>query len=364
MSGASVTIKDLHKSYGNFKAVDGVSLDVASGEFVTLLGLSGSGKTTTLMAVAGFVEQDAGTISIDGKDLSSLPPEKRGLGVVFQNYALFPNLDVYENIAFPLRMRRWRETDIKTAVSQVLGLISLDALGGRRVSELSGGQQQRVALARALVFRPSVLLMDEPLGALDRSMRDQMQGEIKRIQREYGVTVIYVTHDQEEAMALSDRIAVMADGKIRQLGAPAEIYERPASAFIAQFVGTSNRVDVETGVGPDDAVRVRSEAQPRCEFVTSGTSTAYGGKASMIVRPEAIRICKDEPAGAPNRLPATVVLREFLGSSIRYALETEVGPFVVTTGRLSAQADFPNGQTVWLSWEPSDALLFAREERT
>ncbi|MGE0845585.1 MAG: ABC transporter ATP-binding protein [Flavobacteriaceae bacterium] len=362
MSGASVSIRDLHKAYGDFKAVDGVSLDVASGEFVTLLGLSGSGKTTTLMAVAGFVEQDSGTVSIDGRDLSSLPPEKRGLGVVFQNYALFPNLDVYENIAFPLRMRRWQETDIKAAVSQVLGLVSLDALGGRKVSELSGGQQQRVALARALVFRPPVLLMDEPLGALDRSMRDQMQGEIKRIQREYGVTVIYVTHDQEEAMALSDRIAVMAHGRIHQLGAPDEIYERPASAFIAQFVGTSNRVDVMTDAADAATVRVRGEAAPGREFVASRVSGAAGAKASMIVRPEAVRISGKEPAGAPNRLPATVVLREFLGSSIRYAMTTEVGQFVVTTGRLSSQAEFTSGKDVWLSWEPSDALLFAPEE--
>ena len=206
MTGDAVQISHLSKRYSDFVAVDDVSLDVAPGEFVTLLGLSGSGKTTTLMAVAGFVELDAGRIAIDGRDIANLPPEKRDLGVVFQNYALFPHLNVFENVAFPLRMRKWARPAIEKAIGRVLEIVSLGHLATRRIAELSGGQQQRVALARALVFEPPVLLMDEPLGALDRSLRDQLQTEIKRIQRDLGVTVLYVTHDQEEALALSDQI--------------------------------------------------------------------------------------------------------------------------------------------------------------
>ena len=246
MAGASIRIEGLSKRYGEFVAVDDLSLDLGAGEFVTLLGLSGSGKTTTLMAVAGFVEPDAGRIEVGGRNIVDLPPEKRDLGVVFQNYALFPHLNVFENVAFPLRMRRHSTAEIDKAVKRLLGVVGLEAMATRRIAALSGGQQQRVALARALVFEPPALLMDEPLGALDRTLRDQMQTEIKRIQRELGVTVLYVTHDQDEALALSDRIAVMAAGRICQLATPDEIYERPQSAFVAGFVGDSNFFDVDS----------------------------------------------------------------------------------------------------------------------
>src|SRR5215469_1240682 len=243
--GASIDIKALSKTYGGHAAVDQISISMNAGEFVTLLGASGSGKTTTLMMIAGFVTPDAGEIRIDGRDVAGLPPEKRDLGVVFQSYALFPHYSVYENIAFPLRLRKMRGSELERRIKDVLSLVDLSGYQERRIDQLSGGQQQRVALARAIVFSPPVLLMDEPLGALDRKLRDQLQTEIKRIQRDLGVTVVYVTHDQEEALALSDRIAIMEKGRILQLGTPDDVYERPTSAFVASFLGESNLIRVE-----------------------------------------------------------------------------------------------------------------------
>lgn len=358
MSGAAVHISNLSKRYGDYVAVDDISLAVESGEFVTLLGLSGSGKTTTLMAVAGFVEPDAGSIKIDGSGILDLPPEKRGLGVVFQNYALFPHLNVFENIAFPLRMRKWRAADIEKAVKRVLAIVSLEAFAGRRITALSGGQQQRVALARALVFEPPVLLMDEPLGALDRSLRDQLQTEIKRIQRELGVTVIYVTHDQEEALALSDRIAVMADGKICQLGTPDEIYERPNSAFVASFVGDSNRIKVALREREQQYRVVAAHGAPDIPLLATDGAEIGKAEAVMMVRPEAIDLSEAKPAAGINAVPGTVELREFLGASVRFTVSTPLGPMNIRKGRVGSAAAFRPGSQVWASWHAGDGLLF------
>ncbi len=357
MPGAAISIEGLSKRYRDFVAVDDVSLDIASGEFVTLLGLSGSGKTTTLMAIAGFVDLDAGRIAIDGRDLVGLPPEKRGLGVVFQNYALFPHLNVYDNVAFPLRMRRWEKGRIRTAVARVLEIVGLAAFADRRIAALSGGQQQRVALARALVFEPPVLLMDEPLGALDRSMRDQLQTEIKRIQRELAVTVVYVTHDQEEALALSDRIAVMADGRIRQIGTPDEIYERPNSSFVAGFVGESNRVAVRVLEIAGGLARVRVEGSDGADLLAVAADDLSPGPGVLMLRPEAVRLHDTRPGG-PNSLPATVETREFLGASLRLALSTPIGPIVVRKSRLGADAGHGLGTRLSVSFRPEDALAF------
>jgi spermidine/putrescine ABC transporter ATP-binding subunit len=358
MSGAAVQISNLTKSYGDYVAVDDVSLSVGSGEFVTLLGLSGSGKTTTLMAVAGFVEPDAGQITIEGKDILALPPERRGLGVVFQNYALFPHLNVFENVAFPLRMRKWQTAEITKAVERVLSIVSLDAFADRKVTALSGGQQQRVALARALVFEPPVLLMDEPLGALDRTLRDQLQTEIKRIQREVGVTVIYVTHDQEEALALSDRIAVMADGKICQLGTPDEIYERPNSAFVASFVGDSNCVKVELRERSEQYRVVTAEGAPNIPLLATDSAGIGKTGAMMMVRPEAIDLSDAKPAGDVNAVPGKVELREFLGASVRFTVSTPLGPMNIRKGRVGNTSAFKPGSQVWASWRAGDGLLF------
>jgi spermidine/putrescine ABC transporter ATP-binding subunit len=360
-SGASVEINRLTKSYGSARVVDGVSMSVSAGEFVTLLGSSGSGKTTTLMAIAGFVMPDSGDIRIDGRDIARLLPEKRGLGVVFQSYALFPHYDVFENVAFPLRLRKTHAADLKRRVNEALELVGLGAFGKRRISQLSGGQQQRVALARALVFSPPVLLMDEPLGALDRKLREQLQSEIKRIQRDLGVTVIYVTHDQEEALSMSDRIAIMSDGRIAQIDTPDLVYEQPATPFVASFLGESNFIDVASVGHVDGFGVVRTTGDNPLSL--SGRWAAGGatkdGDAMAMIRPESFMIDGDA-SDAGNQAPATILQREYLGSSIRLLVE---GPLGKTNLRLNARdrAEVPAvGAKVNLTWRSEDTILFSR----
>lgn len=239
-TGKPLSVTDLRKTYSGVTAVDTVSMEIAGGEFVTFLGSSGSGKTTTLMMIAGFCEPDSGQIVVGGRDVTRLAPQKRGLGFVFQQYLLFPHMTVWENVAFPLQLRGVPKAELRRRVGETLEIAGLSAMARRRPRELSGGQQQRVALCRALVYRPPVILMDEPLGALDKKLRDQLQTEIKRIQQELGLTVIYVTHDQEEALVLSDRIAVMRDGRIDQFDTPRELFERPRTPFVADFLGAAN----------------------------------------------------------------------------------------------------------------------------
>jgi spermidine/putrescine ABC transporter ATP-binding subunit len=359
--GATVEVSGLVKRYGSDNVVDDVSLRVESGEFVTLLGASGSGKTTTLMMIAGFVTPTAGEIKISGKDISRLPPERRGLGVVFQSYALFPHYSVFENIAFPLRLRRMPEDEIKRRVHEVLELMQLAEFGDRRIAQLSGGQQQRVALARAIVFSPPVLLMDEPLGALDRKLRDQLQTEIKRIQRDLGVTVIYVTHDQEEALAMSDRIAIMSKGRIAQLGTPDLVYQEPSSPFVASFLGESNFIDVQ-GVDVNGrfakVVCAKNGQQPFAGRLVQ--PIAAGNDLVAMVRPEAIGIAR--AAGpADNQVQGTVELREFLGSSVRLAVRCDFGELTVRVPRLEIDASLAVGAPVNLRWRSEDMILFRRQ---
>ena len=359
-SGAAVEIDQLMKSYGNACVVDKVSMSIAAGEFVTLLGSSGSGKTTTLMAIAGFVMPDSGQIRIDGRDIAGLAPEKRGLGVVFQSYALFPHYDVFENVAFPLRLRKVPQAEIKRRVGDALELVGLGSFGKRRIGQLSGGQQQRVALARAFVFSPPVLLMDEPLGALDRKLREQLQTEIKRIQRDLGVTVIYVTHDQEEALSMSDRIAIMSEGRIVQIDTPDRVYGQPATPFVASFLGESNFIDVNP-TGEDGAFGTAKTTGEKCISLTGRwpAGTARRGEMVAMVRPESFVL--DGKGGAlGNHAPATIVQREFLGSSIRLAVD---GPLGRTTVRLNARdrSDaLEIGAQVNLAWRPEDTILFCR----
>ena len=240
MKSAHVSLQNITKRYGEVVASDDVSLEIAEHEFITLLGPSGSGKTTLLMTVAGFVRADNGRVFIDGKDITEIPAYKRNIGMVFQNYALFPHMSVYDNIAYPLRMRKVLRAKARQMVENVLEVVQLSGLEGRRPSQLSGGQQQRVALARALVFQPPILLMDEPLGALDKKLREHMQLELKHIQEQLGITILYVTHDQEEALTMSTRIAILNHGKIIQLGTALELYEHPVNQFVADFVGETN----------------------------------------------------------------------------------------------------------------------------
>ena len=360
--GASIVIERLDKSYAGLKAVDDVSLSVAAGEFVTLLGASGSGKTTTLMTVAGFVKPDSGAIRIGDRDISKLQPEARGLGVVFQSYALFPHYDVFENVAFPLRVRRLPESEIQKKVTLALEMIDLAALGKRRITQLSGGQQQRVALARAVVFSPPVLLMDEPLGALDRKLREQLQGEIKRIQRELGVTVLYVTHDQEEALTMSDRLAIMRRGRIAQIGSPDEVYARPVSPFVAGFLGESNFLKLNL-ISREHSVAEVATAGPEVRVmhgvVVNGTATT---KVLLgMVRPEAIRIGQPR-SPEENSAVGTLRRRELLGPSVRLTIDCGFADLVVRVPRLEGPNTVEQGGRIELAWRAEDMLLFADTE--
>jgi putative spermidine/putrescine transport system ATP-binding protein len=345
----NVEIRGLAKTYGQQHALRDLDLDITAGEFYTLLGSSGSGKTTTLMAIAGFVEPDRGSIRIGGRDVLGLAPEKRGLGVVFQSYALFPTMDVANNVAFPLKMRGVAREEIVKRVRRALQLVHLDKLGERRVTQLSGGQQQRVALARAIVFEPPVLLMDEPLGALDRQLREELQIEIRRLQRALGLTVCYVTHDQEEALSMSDRVAVMADASLQQVGSPAEVYERPANLFVARFLGESNIL----------ACRPVASGQVElagCGVVTQAAAiTGIAQPAHLLLRPEALRVTAE---AVPGGLPARVEQVDYLGASIRVMVSSAAGPVVVRLSRLERPAALAPGGDIHLSWQPEDARLF------
>jgi putative spermidine/putrescine transport system ATP-binding protein len=358
MPGSPVEIEGLTKRYGNLKAADDVSLRIEAGEFVSLLGSSGSGKTTTLMIIAGFVEADAGTVRIGGDVITGLPPERRNLGVVFQSYALFPNLNVYENIAFPLRMRRQAGGEIARRVGRLLELVELEALKERRITQLSGGQQQRVALARALVYEPPVLLLDEPLGALDRKLRDQLQTELKRVQRELGVTMIYVTHDQEEALSMSDRIAVMAQGRLEQVGSPDEVYERPNCSFVAGFLGESNFLNGPVDVTGETVAIAPPGVEGRFVGRLAGRAPA-DGRAQAMVRPESLAIGSEAEA-LPNRLPAEIELREHLGSAYRFSLKTPVGPMTLKLPRTGPAHDLAVGDAITVGWREEDMRVFDR----
>jgi putative spermidine/putrescine transport system ATP-binding protein len=304
-AACKLEVRGLRKTYGEFVALEGADLDLRDGEFLTLLGPSGSGKTTLLLAIAGLNEPDGGEIRIDGRLATYLPPYRRDIGMVFQNYALFPHMTVYDNIAFPLKMRRWAGERVRPAVERVLGIVQLPDLADRYPRQLSGGQQQRIALARALVYEPSVILMDEPLGALDKKMRDRLQLEIKQLHKELNIAVLYVTHDQEEALVMSDRICLMRDGRIEQLGPPDELYFRPRSVFAADFLGESNLL-----AGRCAATAATAAGRARVELAEGGVVECLGDAAleagapvRVMVRPEAMRLLR-EGERAENELTA------------------------------------------------------------
>lgn len=328
--GSEIELANLSRSFGQVTAVSGISLKIKAGEFLTLLGPSGSGKTTVLMMIAGFVTPSQGDIHFDGKSVIAVAPHKRNLGVVFQHYALFPHLSVFENIAFPLRLRRLPKPVMEREVTRVLELVGLPNLEGRRPHQLSGGQQQRVALARALVFRPSALLMDEPLGALDKKLRVHMQDEIKRIQQRLKITTIYVTHDQDEAMTMSDRIAVLNEGRLQQVASPAELHARPANAFIADFLGGANFLRATlTGLEGDTFVAVT-----RRGLRLTGRRPAVasvGTELLLLLRPEAI-LALSSGESADNNSDGVVEDVVFLGSMIRCLVRLESGDMVSVVG--------------------------------
>jgi spermidine/putrescine transport system ATP-binding protein len=321
MAGGRVELVSLTKRFHEI-AVDSIDLAIASGEFFSLLGPSGCGKTTTLRLIAGFEQPTAGHILLDDVDVSAVPPHKRNVNTVFQSYALFPFLSVFDNVAFGLRNRRLDKAEMTTRVNEALDLVKLGAFAKRRPGQLSGGQQQRVALARALVLKPAVLLLDEPLGALDAKLRRALKVELKALQEQVGITFLYVTHDQEEALTMSDRLAVMRDGKIVQIGQPHEVYEEPADTYVADFLGVSNLMEVD----------IVSRGPGSCCTVKIGDSTLqvdHGGesapdRAHAVIRPERVRV-EDYGSEGPNRVPAMVERLVYLGSSTQVILRLAPG---------------------------------------
>ena len=355
----AVRLVDLYRSYGDVKAVDGIDVEIGDGEFFSLIGPSGCGKTTTLRMIAGLVEPTAGRIEVHGRDVTSLRPHRRPVNTVFQQYALFPHLSVFENVAFGLRERRTPKAELATRVAEMLDLVDLVGREGHRPSQLSGGQQQRVALARSLVLRPEVLLLDEPLGALDLKLRKQLQLQLKRIQQEVGITFVYVTHDQEEAFFMSDRVAIMRDGRIEQLGTPQQVYETPVTEFVAEFVGASNRF-------PARIVDVLGGGVYVAEADGIGTFRAHGvpgldpqQSAVAIVRPEAISVT---PGGDDrSTITATVIDLAYLGHEISCLLEMPGGVQVAMSLRQQAEP-IEVGRSYEISWRVGDVWLLARDD--
>jgi putative spermidine/putrescine transport system ATP-binding protein len=347
-----VVFDRVQKSYdGETLVVKELNLAIAKGEFLTLLGPSGSGKTTTLMMLAGFETATHGEIRLGGRPINTVPPHRRGIGMVFQNYALFPHMTVNENLAFPLEVRRMGRAEIEAKVRRALSMVQMEAFGGRRPAQLSGGQQQRVALARALVFEPEVVLMDEPLGALDKQLRERMQYEIKHIHESLGVTVVYVTHDQGEALTMSDRVAVFNDGVVQQLSTPAELYERPVNSFVAQFIGENNRLRgvVRAVEGAEALVEVAGG------FAARATAVACGGPGSatqLSIRPERVVVGATHLA---NRAEARVEELIYLGDHIRCRMSLlGADDFIVKVPNTAGHAHLSEGERVVVGWSAED----------
>jgi spermidine/putrescine transport system ATP-binding protein len=358
-----VRLDRITKRFHEVVAVDDLSLDIQRGEFFSMLGPSGCGKTTTLRMIGGFEEASEGTIYLGDADVTGLPPFKRDVNTVFQNYALFPHLTVFENVAFGLRRKKVADGEISTRVREMLELVELPGYEKRKPTQLSGGQQQRVALARALINHPRVLLLDEPLGALDLKLRKQMQLELKRIQTEVGITFIYVTHDQEEAMTMSDRIAVMRAGHIEQLGQPEELYERPTTAFVAGFLGVSNLLEGEVAGQDGSLVTIRLKDGTLLRAPAEGRAS---GQVRVGVRPEKLRVDARENGAANdglNTLSGTVLDASYIGVSTQYLVQTSEGHRLTvyaqnldTAGAAEVLAD---GQRVQLTWKPQHTFVIS-----
>jgi spermidine/putrescine transport system ATP-binding protein len=353
-SVSEIRLTGVSKLFRDVRAVDDISLEIGSGEFFSLLGPSGCGKTTTLRMIGGFELPTAGRIELRGVDVTMEPPDKRPVNMVFQSYALFPHLNVHDNIAFGLRRHRVKEVEVKSRVGEALDLVHLTEYGRRKPNELSGGQQQRVALARALVNRPQVLLLDEPLGALDLKLRRNLQIELKRIQIEVGITFVYVTHDQEEALTMSDRIAVMNKGKVEQIGLPEDLYDRPATRFVADFMGTTNLLKgtVETLDGVVAAIRLTGGDACRAALATV---LAPGDAIEISVRPEAVSL-REPGLGGPDMIEGRVEQSAYMGSSVQYHIRTQGGALVSAHAPRSDRR-FVAGDDVEISWSPQDALV-------
>jgi spermidine/putrescine transport system ATP-binding protein len=360
VSEIDVRLERVTKVFGDTVAVDDLSLEIEEGEFFSLLGPSGCGKTTTLRMIGGFEEPTRGTIYLGGRDVTDLPPYKRDVNTVFQSYALFPHLDVFENVAFGLRRRKVDRAEIQRRVGEALELVDLVGFERRRPSQLSGGQQQRVALARALVNRPKVLLLDEPLGALDLKLRKQMQLELKRIQAEVGITFIYVTHDQEEAMTMSNRIAVMRHGRIEQVGPPEDVYEHPATEFVAGFLGASNLLDGEVKERRGGVATIRLAAGGTVRVPEDRMPADLDSVVKVGVRPEKISILPEgeEPPPDRNRVPGLLRMATYIGVSHQYKVEGPAGQeLTVYVQNLGATPPPHPGERVQLVWKPEHTFV-------
>jgi spermidine/putrescine ABC transporter ATP-binding subunit len=348
MSETDVRLERVRRQFGSVVAVDDVTLEIARGAIVSLLGPSGCGKTTSLRLIAGFERPDAGRVLIRGQDVTQIPPYKRDFGMVFQSYALFPHLTVAENVAFGLKMRHVAKGERDRLVAEALAMVKLAGFAERTPRQLSGGQQQRVALARAIVFKPAVLLLDEPLGALDKALREEMQVELRQLQQRLGITTVFVTHDQEEALTLSDQVAVMRDGRIEQIGAPRAIYEKPSTEFVAGFLGASNFFDA----------RVVAPGQVEIGGQVFAAPEASGTQARIAVRPERVAL------GTTGGLPCTLRDVIFRGASVHFYLDSAVGPLIAY--RQNADASdraWQPGQQLTASWSPDSAVVVTPLEK-
>lgn len=356
-----IVFQGISKRYGNSVALHSTDFSVRKGEFLSLLGPSGSGKSTILNIIAGAVAPSTGSILLDGKDVSTVPPRERGLGMVFQNYALLPHLNVFDNVAFPLRIRGVGKSEIQQRVRNALERVGLTGYENRKPREMSGGQQQRVGIARCIVYSPSVILMDEPLGALDKKLRDQLQGEIKRLHRDLGTTLVYVTHDQEEALNLSDRVCLMNGGRIAQLGTPDELYFEPTNEFVADFVGESNLL--EGVVQSNDTVLVNDNWALK---VRSTEGHATGSKVKVLVRPEKISVLEGEEssasgAGDMNACTGVISQISFVGGMTRFELATAAGStLLVKTISARAAERSPMGRPLTVRWSARDSAVLKK----
>jgi putative spermidine/putrescine transport system ATP-binding protein len=369
MPASTLNISGLSKRYGDFVALAPTDLDVAQGEFLTLLGPSGSGKTTLLSLIAGLAQPDDGQIRINGADVTYGASYERDIGMVFQNYALFPHMTVAENIAFPLQMRKTNAKTLRDKVVQALEMVHLPHVAGRYPRELSGGQQQRIALARCMVYRPSIILMDEPLGALDKKLRDQMQLEIKRIHRELGTTIVYVTHDQEEAMTMSDRICLMNAGSIAQLGTPADLYFRPKSVFVADFLGESNLLDAVVTERDGDQVQISVQGGATGRAMAYDSVIGNGRSVKLMLRPQNIQVhdgaaADDVAADAVSGGTLSAKLTDIMvtGSMTKLYLQSQVpdaAPLVAAFPTNQLGSRYQIGQMLGLSWLTADAVAIA-----
>jgi spermidine/putrescine transport system ATP-binding protein len=360
-TGGRVQLEGLTKRYGAFEAVRGIDLDIPPGEFFCLLGPSGCGKTTTLRMIAGFERPSAGRILLDSRDVSDTPPNRRNVNTVFQNYALFSHLTVAENVAFGLRFTRTFKEETRNRVGQALSLVQMEDFRDRKPHQLSGGQQQRVALARALILNPSVLLLDEPLGALDAKLRKTLQVELKALQEQVGVTFVYVTHDQEEALTMADRLAVMSEGRVEQVGTPREVYEEPASSYVADFLGVSNLLDAEAvGETPDGRCRLRAGD---LELLASQGHTSSSGPVKVVIRPERVRVEAPRKTGE-NRLPGKVERVVYAGPISQLIVTLDRGEQIqCMLANDGVGTAFDRGEPVSV-YLPYDALRVLRTDAT